>query len=130
MKNNPQTNPTNPQANRTQSNQPIHHQSNCLKRYLNRITKDNKSIILYDKEPKSKWKIILKIILQIPKQTILQAIPQTNLQIPKQIPFLNIISRPYQSTYQDYPTEHTIKITANLPNQPNIQWSSTGYRKS
>lgn len=36
----------------------------------------------------------------------------------------------YKSTYQDYPTEYAIKITANLPNQPNIQWSSWGYRKS
>lgn len=29
---------------------PKNRPANCLKRYLNRITKDNKSIILYDKE--------------------------------------------------------------------------------
>lgn len=44
------TNPTNPQTNQP-TNQPTHRpENNLLNRYLNHITKDNKSIILYDKE--------------------------------------------------------------------------------
>lgn len=54
MKTNPQANqPTNNLSyslNRPQANL-SNRQSNLLKRYLNRIAKDNNSIILHDKEP-------------------------------------------------------------------------------
>ena len=53
-------NPTNTQTNQP-ANQPARQPANCLNRYLNRITKDNKSIILYDKEQKSFWKLFYKL---------------------------------------------------------------------
>lgn len=69
MKNHPKNystnNPTNPQTNRPQANQPAHcPENNLINRYLNRITKNNHSIILYDKETnqndKSFWKLFYK----------------------------------------------------------------------
>ena len=80
---NPQTNPTNPQANpqANPANQPIRHQSNCLNRYLNRITKDNHSIILYDKEPNQNEKSFWKLFYKSPSRLFCKTLPwQYNLQ--------------------------------------------------
>lgn len=54
MKNHPKNYSTNNPTTH-QTNQPVHRpENNLIKRYLDRITKDNHSIILHEKEKKSK----------------------------------------------------------------------------
>lgn len=79
------TNPTNPQTNyqtnHPQANQPARRQSNCLNRYLNRITKDNNSIILYDKETNQNEKSIWKLFCKSPSKLFYNTLPRPyNLQ--------------------------------------------------
>ena len=102
MKNHPENRLKNPQAN-PQTNQPTHHrpENNLIKRYLNRITKNNNSIIIQEK--KSKMKTYPEKFIHSYTSSILG-----EYYITYQI---------YRSTYQDYPTEYTIKITNSLTDE-------------